>query len=276
MTYVKLDCNLVTSTIWNESSDTRIVWIYLLVSADPEGVVRVTVPGIATQCGIGIDIVREALAKFAAPDPDSRSSKHEGRRIRIEREPQFEIHLLNYEDYRNKDHTHAARQARYREKLKLRGGDASLPSRDASRASRVTGGDASRSRSKSSTKDSCPSEDGRALGDSKLYPGDFLKFWELYPRKTAKGAALRAWKAIARPRPSGAELEAALQRACASPDWRKDGGQFVPYPATWLRARCWEDEFSAETDHRKVPSPEDLEAFRRAREDTELAEKRNP
>lgn len=273
MSYVKLDCNIVTSTIWNESSDTRIVWIYLLVSADPQGVVRVTVPGIATQCGVSIDIVREALEKFASPDPDSRSSKYEGRRIRIEREPQFKIHLLNYEDYRNKDHTHAARQARYREKLKLRGSDASLPSRDASQASRVTGGDVSRS--KSSIKDSCPSGDGRASADSKLYPGDFLKFWKLYPRKSAKGAALRAWKGIARPRPSAADLEAALQRACTSPDWRKDGGQFVPYPAKWLRARSWEDELPAETDHRKAPSAEDLQAFRRAREDTELAETSN-
>jgi hypothetical protein len=26
------------------------------------------------------------------------------------------------------------------------------------------------------------------------------------------------------------------------PGWLKDGGQFVPYPASWLNARSWEDE----------------------------------
>jgi hypothetical protein len=118
MAFVKLDCNLITSTVWTENSDTRVVWIYLLVSADSNGVVRVTVPGIAIQCGLSVDVVRAALERFASPDPDSRTSKNEGRRIRIEREPQFEIHLLNYGRYRAKDHTAAARKRRQREREK--------------------------------------------------------------------------------------------------------------------------------------------------------------
>jgi len=24
-------------------------------------------------------------------------------------------------------------------------------------------------------------------------------------------------------------------------DWRKDSGQFIPHPATWLNAKGWED-----------------------------------
>ena len=25
-------------------------------------------------------------------------------------------------------------------------------------------------------------------------------------------------------------------------EWKKDSGQYIPYPATWLNAECWNDE----------------------------------
>lgn len=28
----------------------------------------------------------------------------------------------------------------------------------------------------------------------------------------------------------------------AGHDWQKDGGQYIPHPATWLNASGWEDE----------------------------------
>ena len=33
-----------------------------------------------------------------------------------------------------------------------------------------------------------------------------------------------------------------LRVQCQQLDWLKDGGQFIPYPASWLRAARWEDE----------------------------------
>jgi len=27
-----------------------------------------------------------------------------------------------------------------------------------------------------------------------------------------------------------------------SPEWTKDNGKYIPYPATWLNAKGWEDE----------------------------------
>ncbi len=34
----------------------------------------------------------------------------------------------------------------------------------------------------------------------------------------------------------------ALSWQSQQPQWLKDGGQFIPHPATYLRARGWEDE----------------------------------
>lgn len=36
-----------------------------------------------------------------------------------------------------------------------------------------------------------------------------------------------------------------IERAMTSEDWQKEGGKFIPYPATWLGARGWEDEIAA-------------------------------
>lgn len=70
----------------------------------------------------------------------------------------------------------------------------------------------------------------------------FDRFWEAYPRRQGKEAARKAW---AKMRPDEALLEdmlAALERQRASDQWCKDGGRFIPLPATWLNGRRWEDE----------------------------------
>lgn len=74
------------------------------------------------------------------------------------------------------------------------------------------------------------------------YPPDFEAFWALYPRKTEKGDALKAWKTMNGTRPSLDVLSVALGWQRRKPGWLKDGGDFIPYPAKWLRARGWEDE----------------------------------
>lgn len=71
-------------------------------------------------------------------------------------------------------------------------------------------------------------------------PVGFGEFWSAYPRKVGKGEAEKAWKVT-----KGVELKTILQaieRARATEQWRKDGGQFIPHPATWLRQKRWEDE----------------------------------
>lgn len=73
----------------------------------------------------------------------------------------------------------------------------------------------------------------------------FDRFWAEYPRKVAKSDAVRAWRKIKPSELLQAEILAAVSRAKTSVDWQKDGGQFIPYPASWLNAKRWEDESSA-------------------------------
>lgn len=81
-----------------------------------------------------------------------------------------------------------------------------------------------------------------AHGRGANYPEDFEKFWDQYPNKKAKDRALKAWQVL---RPS-AELQAAILAAIARQrqgrDWLKDGGQYIPHPATWLNSAGWMDE----------------------------------
>lgn len=70
----------------------------------------------------------------------------------------------------------------------------------------------------------------------------FVRFWECYPRKTAKQAAE---KAFAKLNPSDSLLEEilkALVSQCGWEQWRKDNGAYIPHPATWINQRRWEDQ----------------------------------
>jgi hypothetical protein len=73
----------------------------------------------------------------------------------------------------------------------------------------------------------------------------FRRFWDAYPRRTAKKDALKAWRAL---KPNAAlvdEMLAAINEAKVAPEWTRDGGRYIPYPASWLRGERWRDEHRA-------------------------------
>lgn len=115
--YVKIFESIIHSTIWQEEPHVKVVWITLLAMADSNGEVQSSIPGLARASGVTIRQCEEAIQKFLAPDPYSRSKTAEGRRIE-------EIHggweLINYREYRklkSQEQTKemdAARSKRYR------------------------------------------------------------------------------------------------------------------------------------------------------------------
>ena len=70
----------------------------------------------------------------------------------------------------------------------------------------------------------------------------FERFWAAYPKKKSKGQARRAWDKLKPGSTMVDQMLLAIERAKQSEDWQKDGGQYIPYPATWLNAEGWEDE----------------------------------
>ena len=117
--YTKLFSSLLDSTIWMESNHVRLVWVTLMAMADKRGIVSASVPGLAQRARVSLAECEEALGKFLAPDPYSRTKDHEGRRIA---EVDGGWLLLNHRKYRDmlradlKRETDTSRQRRKRER----------------------------------------------------------------------------------------------------------------------------------------------------------------
>jgi uncharacterized protein YdaU (DUF1376 family) len=82
----------------------------------------------------------------------------------------------------------------------------------------------------------------------------FPKFWKLYPNKKGKAAAEKAWKKLKVTDALFNLIAQGLTKQCTSPAWTKDGGQFIPHPATWLNGKRWEDEISLPSNVHHLPS----------------------
>lgn len=71
---------------------------------------------------------------------------------------------------------------------------------------------------------------------------EFEQFWKLYPKKVAKADARKAWEQTKQIRPDLQTILTAITAACKTEQWMRGNGQFIPYPATWIRGERWDDE----------------------------------
>ena len=77
----------------------------------------------------------------------------------------------------------------------------------------------------------------------------FDMFWQAYPKKVGKQAARKAFHRVKAPLES---LLHAISEQKRSAQWSREGGRFIPNPATWLNQGRWEDELpSAATPRAK-------------------------
>ena len=84
----------------------------------------------------------------------------------------------------------------------------------------------------------------------------FNPFWDSYPIKAGKGAALRAWKRL---KPNGDLQTKILAAIEAQTRWREeragDPSLFTPewkHPTTWLKAMAWDDQVQDEGERPKA------------------------
>jgi len=265
MPFVKLDCGILNSTLWFER-DCREVFITALLMAEPRELTEPSaqievdsleptgwqVPpgwyGFVEAAGIGIihrarvdeTLGREALRRLGSPEVSSRSPEFDGRRlVRVD----GGYIILNYMKYRERDYTTAARSKRYRERLASHR-DATQPHRDAVIKRGVTR-DITQAEAEAEAEAEVKVDQVQEQTHAPTarlvkvpHPG-FPEFWTAYPKRKAKADAEKAW---AQMKPDLSAVLSALQWQCQQPGWLKDKGQFIPYPASWLRARSWEDE----------------------------------
>ena len=92
--------------------------------------------------------------------------------------------------------------------------------------------------------------------DKCLTREEFDRFWSVYPRKVGKEKALAAFAKVEVPLQV---LLDALDKQVRSPQWKKDNGEFIPHPATWLNGKRWEDEVQTTASDPKVRKPDALE-----------------
>lgn len=78
-------------------------------------------------------------------------------------------------------------------------------------------------------------------GQEQIPETPFDKFWKAYPKRVAKGDAIKAWKA------NGCDaivdtIVRKVKKYAKTDDWTKEGRKFCPYPASWLNSKRWNDD----------------------------------
>ncbi len=71
-------------------------------------------------------------------------------------------------------------------------------------------------------------------------PERFKAFWDAYPCGKSKQAAIKAWDNLRPDETLLVTMAKGLQKALVSEDWKRGIG--IPYAATWMNQRRWEDE----------------------------------
>jgi len=121
------------------------------------------------------------------------------------------------------------------------------------------------------TQDTLPKEKAKPP-----YQALFDIFWGRYPKKVGKDAALKAFQKRKPDQHLLVQMLNALTEQVKSEAWVKDGGQFIPNPATWLNQGRWQDEVTnfkpVDLIHQTTPTPPNQDAaLRKIEEDSKKA-----
>lgn len=71
----------------------------------------------------------------------------------------------------------------------------------------------------------------------------FEVFYKSYPNKKNKPKARERWQKMKVTPELFAAIMAGLERAKNSQEWTKDDSRYIPYPATWLNAEGWANDY---------------------------------
>lgn len=224
----------------------------LLILANDEGVVDMTIGAIHRTTGIPIDILTAGIAVLEAPDHGSRTPDMEGRRIsRLEDHRDWGWFLVNFKKYRKmitrdeKKEADRERIAQQREAEKSKQNsnvaNCSVPSQGVASCSELSQvshsvADVAHTEAERETE-----KDQNLLSDadaSNHRPSRFGEFWSEYPSKVGRKPCETKWRAKKLDRVADVILGDVRRRKSDDRRWR-DG--FVPNPETYLNQERWND-----------------------------------
>jgi hypothetical protein len=273
--YNKLFTKILDSSIWLESTSTRLVWLTMIAAMDETGFTQfASIPNLAHRARVSIEEATAAVECLESVDLNSSDPENEGRRI--EKVPGGWM-VLNAGKYRDlvkrslvQEQTRQ-RVAAFRSKKVCNAGVTLCNANQESVTQEkrpVTPSDTpTATKAETETKAPTPKKLTPSAADAALA---FEAFWNAYPRKKAKGDAEKAWKKVT---VDVSILLKALEWQKRQTDWTRDSGRYIPYPASWLNDRGWEDEPSqqlpgmspsaqAAKDGRHYPGPQTARVIR--------------
>lgn len=101
----------------------------------------------------------------------------------------------------------------------------------------------------------CQNGSESGISIPKYRPEWFERFWALYPRHTAKAAAVKAWDKLKPDLELCRVMANAIRAQMRSPQWT-EGPEHIPHPATWLNGARWQDEMPDKVSSGNLPEPE--------------------
>lgn len=235
MAYLKLDAGILRSSIWVER-DHRSLFITALLMAEPfelmepvpqlevrslnetgwmvppgwYGFIKAAGIGITSQDGIDREEGLTALEALGAPEPESRSQDHDGRRlVRVD----GGYIALNFMKYRDFDHTAAERQRRLRDRKRAM----AVLVKAAADGESDDSGDTAPEGGDTAPGAMAPAAPKKPRGVGQEDP-DFLAAFEQYPKRAGSNSrtdAYRCWKARIASGVQPADLVAGLVRYTA-------------------------------------------------------------
>jgi len=215
------------------------VWGYCIAKADPEEhTVILNPPLLATIIGTTQEDIEAAMMSLTSSDKHSKCPDEDGKRLVHQNGHTYFV--VSHEHYR-KMVSNDERRA-YNREMKRRSREKHSASRDVN--------DMSTAPASASASD--VASEGESAERGSTYTAEFQAWWKEYPRKVAKKEAYRAYKR-AKQQADADTLLASVRQQKGWSAWVKDGGAYIPHPATWLNQGRWEDEERVDTS--RPPGP---------------------
>ena len=251
MTYGKVFESLWCGSMVGKGSTVFAVWTYCISNCKPVPIRRGDAPRrayielnpniLAAIIGTALTDVEAAIELLCSPDPASRTTDHDGRRLLTDGLPNFTYELATFDKYdrirKDEDRREQNRKAQERFRNKsavVSGSKQSKPTETETETETET-------YQSIDPKGSHPSAEGNPEPVKKrgVYSDGFEAWWKAYPRQAgSKKKAFEYWKRVAKD--PAVRQQIMDQTAVLAANVTDEG--LVSYPTTWLNGACWETD----------------------------------